>query len=102
MSRKAKTLDFHSIGRGVLRATKEVNMRYRNADDERIVSIFIEKIDELIDGWTEERDRYKALWQAARAREARLWDALKAHTTKREYLELVTRLAAAEEAAQSE
>jgi len=42
-------------------------MHYYEPDVRRIVETFIGKVDEVIDHWTEERDRYMALWQAARA-----------------------------------
>jgi len=42
-------------------------MHYYEPDVRRIVETFISKVDEIIDQWTEERDRYLALWREARA-----------------------------------
>jgi len=35
-------------------------MRYRIYEHEMLVQTFIEKIDDLVDAWTTERDYYKA------------------------------------------
>lgn len=40
-------------------------MKYREPDVERIVAVFIEKIDDVIAGWTDERDAYKAYYREA-------------------------------------
>jgi len=42
-------------------------MHYYEPDVRRIVETFIGKVDEIIDQWTEERDRYLALWRESRA-----------------------------------
>lgn len=42
-------------------------MRYREPEHEQLIATFVAKIDDIIDGWSEERDQYRSLYEEMRA-----------------------------------